>query len=255
MIVPRLLVCGAFILLTACGASTKQLKSRAASDFGCPASDLSLQKIDRRTYQVSGCNQRGTYISSCNYENQTGCTWILNSGIGDEATAPPQQREVAEAEAITSREDARIETGRAKDGSTQLKLYMRADRWMLYVGATPRTDGQLASIVWRVPKAYAAEECEIKLVADGARIELGGETTRSERDQAFDYKTTLPYGSLLAMAKGTRVAGRLCSVEATLSETQLAKLRELVVRIREEQAWDEEPARTENEAEVAPTEL
>jgi hypothetical protein len=132
---------------------------------------------------------------------------------------------------------------------------MKSYEWTLYFAATPRTDGKIATVVWRIPKTYPNQPCEIKLVADGIRVALGENTTLIERERSLDYQTTMPYDSLLALAKSVRVAGRLCGIEATLTDTQIDKIRELVVRIREEHAWDEEPERTADEAQAAPTEL
>lgn len=253
----NLIVCSAFLILAGCGASSVQLKRRAAADFGCDATSLTLSRLDSDTYQVSGCNQRATYVSSC-YGNHSGnCSWILNSDISSDgpiAAAPARVAEQEE-ESQVVRQEARIESARAEDGSTKLKLFMKSYDWTLYFAATPRTDGKLATVVWRIPKTHPKQDCEIKIAADGVRVELGETTELIERKRSLDYQTTMPYASLLTIAKSTRVAGRLCGVEATLTETQLDKVRELVVRIREEHAWDEEPERTADEATVAPTEL
>jgi hypothetical protein len=68
--------------LLACGASTEQLKTRAAFDLKCPEDQINLVEIDSRTKGVSGCGQQATYVESCDAppDNMArDCTWVLNS--------------------------------------------------------------------------------------------------------------------------------------------------------------------------------
>jgi hypothetical protein len=241
-------------LCTGCGATQKQLLNRAQSDLSCPSGSLQVVKMDSRTQQVLGCGQRATYISVCdNPSYGTGCTWVLDAHARtDQHASNPEVASVGG----DPRTEARIEDGRAKDGSKQLKLFVRSGNdWMVYVKATPRTDAQVAALVWLLPRTHSPRECEIKFVADGERVALGAVTKVSERKSTIDYQSSIPYASLMHIAKSERVAGRLCDVEIALTEAQLKKVRELVVRIREEQAWDEEPVRTDDEQKAAPTEL
>jgi hypothetical protein len=236
------------LLAVGCGASTHQLRTRAAIDLSCSGEKLRLHRVDRHTFQVTGCGTSGIFVSTCAGRHDPGyCTWVLNSAVSINAPAGP-----AMAEPETPEIDAYIKTTRADDGSNKLELYMSSYDWTLYFGATPRTDGQVANAVWRIPMTYPNDECEIKLVADGLRVDVG-ETRRIDRKSSYDYRATLPYASLLSLAKSARVSGRLCGIEATLTDTQIEKLRELVVRIREEHAWDEEPVRDGDNA--GPTEL
>lgn len=59
-----------------------QLLSRASFDLACPRSQLHTVTIDDRTVGVRGCDQRGTYVATCD-ESQFGfypqCTWVMNS--------------------------------------------------------------------------------------------------------------------------------------------------------------------------------
>jgi hypothetical protein len=238
------------VLGSACASAGQQLRRRASVDFECSQEGLQLIKIDSLTFKVTGCGQSGTYVRACGgYQ----CTWVLNSDVKE---APSVAESVATADAKDPPpEEARIDTTRAEDGSTKLKLYMKSYDWTLYFAATPRTDGKIATVVWRIPKTHQKKECEIKLVADGERIAIDEGVKLIERERSYDYQTTMPYDSLLALAKSVRIAGRLCGVEATLTEAQIDKIRELVVRIKEEHAWDEEPERNTTEAEAAPTEL
>jgi hypothetical protein len=240
-----------FLWCAGCASAGNQLAKQASIDLGCSRRGLDLYKVNNRTYQVSGCGYSVTYESTCaGRHDPNHCEWVMS-----DKQAPAQTEAPAIVPTAHEESDARIETARGEDGSTKLKLYMSSYDWTLYFAATPRTDGKLATVVWRIPKTYPNQQCEIKLAGDGVRVELGATTDRIERNRSYDYQTTMPYASLLSLAKSSRIAGRLCGVEATLTDTQIARLRELVVRIREEHAWDEEPERTAEEAEVAPTEL
>jgi len=83
----RALVVPAFIGLAglaACGgATTEQLRARAAFDLDCPQHKIQLVEIDERTQGVNGCGQRATYVESCGHVDGYGgkhdCTWILNT--------------------------------------------------------------------------------------------------------------------------------------------------------------------------------
>lgn len=238
------LVLSGLLLAAGCGgASSQQLRARAALDLSCSGQKLRLHKVDAHTFQVTGCGTSGIFVSTCAGRHDPHlCTWVLNSTVGHDAPAGP-----ALAELETPKIDAHIKTTRTDDGSNKLELYMSSYDWTLYFGATPRTDGKIATVVWRIPMSYPNDECEIKLVADGLRVELG-ETRRIDRKKSYDYKASLPYESLLSLAKSARVSGRLCGIEATLTGTQIEKIRELVVRIREEHAWDEEPVRDGDKA-------
>ncbi len=68
------------LLLTSasCGATEKQLRSRAAFDMKCPEPQIQIVKIDRRTRGVRACGQQATYVETC--ASQGGdCTWVLNT--------------------------------------------------------------------------------------------------------------------------------------------------------------------------------
>jgi hypothetical protein len=67
------------VLLSGCGASEQQLRSRASFDMKCSESELRLVEIDDRTMGVQGCGQQATYIESCANQNRTNCTWVLNT--------------------------------------------------------------------------------------------------------------------------------------------------------------------------------
>jgi hypothetical protein len=72
------------LLLSGCmGATSQQLRRRAAFDLDCPAGQIEIVEIDKRTRGVRGCGQRGTYVSQCkpcaNGYVGCECTWILNT--------------------------------------------------------------------------------------------------------------------------------------------------------------------------------
>jgi hypothetical protein len=234
------------------------LRTRAAIDLGCKADSLKGKKIDPHTYHVWGCSKRATYVTTCERVYSKSCTWVLNSPVESYGTLAElerqeqQQRQQVTITMARAPEDATIEPGRAKDGAEQLKLFMRDARagWLLYFNVTPAA-ADPALVIWRLPKTHREQVCEIKVVADGQRLETGPNTNLTTRSSSIDYQSTLPYASLMAMARSTRVVARVCELEAVLTETQLAKLRELIIRIQEAHAWNEATPG----APAAPTEL
>jgi hypothetical protein len=72
-------MCGAVIVLSGCGASLQQLKTRAAIDLDCDSTQLTLQEIDVGTQRVDGCGKRALYVQMFN--NNRFPTWLLNSDI------------------------------------------------------------------------------------------------------------------------------------------------------------------------------
>ena len=65
------------------------LVKRAAFESGCPAEELELVELDKRTIGVSGCNRRMVYVQDCDVRYYQGtpihnkCTWTLNSSNQD----------------------------------------------------------------------------------------------------------------------------------------------------------------------------
>jgi hypothetical protein len=223
------------LVASGCGARTYALIERAAPDLGCPEEQLLVTQIDDQIHEARGCGQRRRYTYACNSER---CGWIptepIRASDASGTSAPLNAQPTAPAKV-----DARIETGRSSSGSKQLKLYMEieASKSLLYVIATPGFDAERAMLMWRVPKVEPEPECTIEMVADGNALALGAETKRFSRSEFSDYQTELPYASLTAIAQSSRVAARLCTTELVLSPTQLEKARELMIRLREAQAW------------------
>jgi hypothetical protein len=81
----RIVLAAASALLffaTGCGATDDQLRTRAAFDFKCNASQVQIVEIDDQTRGVRACDQQGTYVERCDYPIGTlnrHCTWILNT--------------------------------------------------------------------------------------------------------------------------------------------------------------------------------
>ena len=224
-----------FLLLTSgCGARRYALIERAAPDLACPEEQVLVTQIDDQIHEARGCGQRRRYSYAC---TSLRCVWIPAEPVkaadasGTHGASAPADK--------PAKGDARIETGRSSSGSKQLKLYMdiEASKSLLYVIATPGFDAERAMLMWRVPKVAPEPECTIQMVADGNALALGAETKRFSRSEFSDYQTELPYASLAAIAQSSRVAARLCTTELVLSPTQLEKARELMIRVREEQAW------------------
>jgi len=70
------------LLLTSvgCAATQEQLIRRASFDLQCPAANLKIYQIDKRSRGVTGCGQKAVYVESCaGPNNNLDCTWVLNS--------------------------------------------------------------------------------------------------------------------------------------------------------------------------------
>jgi hypothetical protein len=159
-----------------------KLRKRAAADLGCREDLLKGKELDENTYHVWGCSKRATYLSVCTHATAVSCSWVLNSdveayGVLAELERQEQQpRPAAPAHtstAVVPAPDASIETGRAADGAEQLKLFIRKANagWLLYINVTPAGPADHALVIWRLPKTHPDQACEIKVVADGQRIE------------------------------------------------------------------------------------
>ena len=61
------------VLAAGCGASMKQLETRASYDLSC--GDLDYKQLDDRTFGVQGCGKRATYVESCEHSSYFNCTW------------------------------------------------------------------------------------------------------------------------------------------------------------------------------------
>lgn len=94
--------------LCSCGASTSQLRSRAAFDLQCDEARLQIVEIDSATRGVVGCGQRATYIEVCRAKG-TSCTWVLNADLRP-ATAMPRRS----APVVTASSRGGATGGRAK---------------------------------------------------------------------------------------------------------------------------------------------
>ena len=77
----RVLALLGFGVVVGCSHSLGPVTTRAAFDLNCPEQSLQVVSIDDRTEGVTGCNQRATYLKTCDltgwgYRN---CRWVLNS--------------------------------------------------------------------------------------------------------------------------------------------------------------------------------
>lgn len=78
------LLIGGLLACVNSAATPEQLRTRVAYDFDCPENQLALQQLDDRTYGVTGCGRRGTYVESCDGRKGdfgTKCTWVLNVDV------------------------------------------------------------------------------------------------------------------------------------------------------------------------------
>ena len=75
----RKMICFAVVVLSGCGASLQQLKTRASLDLDCSSEKLALQQIDPATQEVDGCGKRAIYLQLFN--NARYPTWMLNSEV------------------------------------------------------------------------------------------------------------------------------------------------------------------------------
>lgn len=86
---------GLLVLVAACGAPQKSNEAsavvkRATFELQCDRDKLKWTKFDERSYGVSGCGKRATYVATCsNPEIQDSCTWMLNGRVDDEKGGAP----------------------------------------------------------------------------------------------------------------------------------------------------------------------
>ena len=73
----------AMVMLTGCGATLPQLKTRASLDLDCPETHLDVKTIDSGTRRVEGCGKRAIYVEIFN--NSRHPAWMLNSDVRDVA--------------------------------------------------------------------------------------------------------------------------------------------------------------------------
>lgn len=241
MLIRGLFVLSVVLLGVGCQ-KTQQLVRRASPDLACPEEKVLVTRLKEDVYEARGCGRRRAYIYACNKKRQ--CGWIRHHPSEDFDTGKSAdgtyyvgttRSQMPEVKAS----DARVETGRSSSGSKQLKLFVESQqpKALFYVVATPGYDAERALLMWRVPKAEPAPDCTIRIVADGNPVAVDPQTKRFSRSDSLDYHTELPYASLAAMAQSSRVAARLCEQELVFSPAQLEKTRELMILVREEQAW------------------
>jgi hypothetical protein len=63
-------------------ASMETLHQRAAFELECPPAQIRTMQIDDRTVLVQGCDQRATYVETCErsgqYNENGECHWVLD---------------------------------------------------------------------------------------------------------------------------------------------------------------------------------
>jgi hypothetical protein len=63
-------------------ASMETLQRRAAFELDCPPDQIRVVRIDDRTVLVQGCEQRATYVETCEHSGQYNefgeCHWVLD---------------------------------------------------------------------------------------------------------------------------------------------------------------------------------
>ena len=154
-------------LLTACGASRDQLRTRAAFDLDCPEASVEVIPLDRSTYGVRGCGQKATYVEVCNGQPGyagTRCTWTLDAASGAPARPPPGAPAAPRASLPPS---PRTPT-RPTVPAVQVKI--RGDEPGLRFAIYPWTDPEAA----RRPAFACAAPCDAKLVPGTYRLSVEG---------------------------------------------------------------------------------
>jgi hypothetical protein len=81
----------AVVSAAGCGASNQQLQTRAGFDLNCPAQQVNVVELDKRTRGAEGCGKKATYIENCApkpFSFGMQCTWVLNSNTQAAVTTP-----------------------------------------------------------------------------------------------------------------------------------------------------------------------
>ena len=82
------------------------LQRRAAFEFDCPPEKIQMARIDDRTVLVQGCDQRATYVETCERygkNNESGeCHWVLDHKRDGRSSAGPSSAEPSSAAPSTT---------------------------------------------------------------------------------------------------------------------------------------------------------
>ena len=222
-------------LLLGCarGPNVQLLEKRAQLDMSCPIARLEHVRLDRLSYAVRGCGTQAVYTWVC---PGASCTWALNT----QSMLRPEPGAAAPSAEPATASVARLDVKKSADGHADLRLHLNGGGWSMHLRAQPGHDANEATLVVRV--GHGPQECEVKLVADGVRLRTtAGPKQAKSGFVGHEFHVALPYADVQAMARGTRVLGRACDYEFMLSEEHVLRLREFVMRIHEEFAWDEQP--------------
>lgn len=203
-------------------------KRRFANEYSCKE-DVRVKPLGGRAYRVTGCNQRATYLCSsgmCIREADQTEVAVVMQPAGS-SRPPPHLRD-------------RVVAERQPDGSRVLRAALRSTTMSMHLQAQPGKDDAITLVGLRVYSRRPIHNgCKLQLMVDGQLLEMG-ETGYRHATPYEELRSAMSYDALFTLAEGTRVLGRVCSDEFRLSESRLAVVRELVMRIREELAWREQ---------------
>lgn len=131
-----------------------------------------------------------------------------------------------------------LNESRAGDGSLELRARLRFDGFSVFVNATPAKDSGKAFLGMRTREDLPDwQSCSLRLMVDGALLALD-EPRYKHANDSQELRTSIAYDDLMAIARGSRVLGRVCEVEFRFEDEHLKVVRELVLRLREERGWE-----------------
>lgn len=232
----------ALLSLSGCVPQIRPVQRRFAREFHCPLKETKARSLGAGAYQVRGCGNAAQYVCVGDaFEIDQRC--VREYGADQEKAAqspaptPPMPR------------IARIQS---PDGSATLKLTLQTVAAMIELRVGTRAETELA--VATISPGPSPEPCTLDLVIDGVRKDLPPPTARSQSG-APRFFQELPLGLLAELAVSSRALGRICNRQFALTDAQKASLRELLMRLREEQAFGQAgaPAAPKPESAGGPT--
>lgn len=207
---------------------------RFSAEYSCKYEKIKLVNLGASTYRASGCGVTAIYAcagNTCVKESASGPRVAARQQAASPRVvqAPPQQdRVVRRPDPATGKAilDAVIGGGALELRLTAMPASNRDTVWFrVWLRTAERNHGQ----------------CDVKMMIDGQLLVLP-KPAYSSTAEYEELLIELPVSDLVAVGKGTRVKGRICSGEFELVGPRLEIIREFLMRFREELSWEDESA-------------
>ena len=126
-----------------------------------------------------------------------------------------------------------VSTSSAAGASPALRLELENLTWVLEADAKDPTGPIRLRLLTTVRPASGGTACPIKVLRDAEPVELGSVEHREDASE-HEYRTQIAPTIVEQLGTAQRIVGKVCEQRFQLSEQHIAKLREFVLRVREE---------------------